>query len=842
MFQSLASLVTRRGWLIVLGWVAVTAALFAFAPPWSSVSRDDDVRQFPEGYPSVNGQNLLERGFPEDVSSSSVVFIVERPNGPLGSTDFAYAVRIADRMIELSRREPSLGIRRVSDHRTPVIGSRLVSPVKPGGGQAVLVGIDLNGTYVSRQARLAVDRLLVELESMKPPEGISVGLTGSAAVGHDSNTAANKSIHATTGATIALVVVILLVVYRSPLLALIPLATIGLSVWASFMAIASLTKIPGLNFQVINVTNVFVVVVLFGAGTDYCLFLIARYREELAMGRNRVDALTESIRQVGGALVASAGTVIVGLGMLWFSTFAKIRYSGPAIALSLAIALMASLTLAPVFLYWLRGAVFWPFKPPHHTEGADREQEGLDQTPNARLWGRLADWIVERPGTILATSLILLIPFAIFGARTRPSYDLLADLDADQPSVRGSRTFKHYWSEGELGPTTVLVRRPELDFLTDAGRKDVAQLTATLEKLPDVAEVRSLTQPLGPGRDPIPPKPKPPTGFLNRLAARAQEAAWNIQVRAIRSGIDAKYVSINPSKPEDRNHITRLTVVFKTNPFSEESIESLERIRGILANRYSGGVIEGRKASSNIGFAGTTIMIGDLKRVTIADEHRMYVLVTLGVYTILVVLLRKPGISLYLIATVILGYLSSLGMTELVFRSLHSGPDPWVGLDWKVGFFLFVILVAVGEDYNIFLMARVIEEEGKHGPIEGTRLAVAHTGGIISSCGLIMAGTFLSMLVGSLSAMRQLGFALGLGVLLDTFVVRPVLVPAFVILWHRTFPRYDLGGGALVSHEIRLAPEWLHANGNGHHGVPTSQIDGPVVVSKRNHPRPPRPW
>ena len=163
----------------------------------------------------------------------------------------------------------------------------------------------------------------------------------------------------------------------------------------------------------------------------------------------------------------------------------------------------------------------------------------------------------------------------------------------------------------------------------------------------------------------------------------------------------------------------------------------------------------------------------------------MYVLVTLGVYVILVLLLRRPGICLYLIATVVLGYLASLGVTELVFKALHHGPEPWVGLDWKVGFFLFVILVAVGEDYNIFLMARVIEEERKHGVIEGTRLAVAHTGGIISSCGLIMAGTFGSMLTGSLTTLRELGFALGLGVLLDTFLVRPILVPAFVVLVDR---------------------------------------------------------
>src|SRR5258708_24759739 len=172
------------------------------------------------------------------------------------------------------------------------------------------------------------------------------------------NSASKDSIDNTTYTTIALVVIILLVVYRSPLLAMTPLVTIALSVQASLWAIALLTKVPGLRFQVIDITNVFVIVVLFGAGTDYCLFLIARYREELIRGRSRDGALREAITQVGGALVASAGTVIVGLGMLWFSTFAKIQYTGPSIALCLAVWLFASLTLAPPLPHWHRAAIF----------------------------------------------------------------------------------------------------------------------------------------------------------------------------------------------------------------------------------------------------------------------------------------------------------------------------------------------------------------------------------------------------------------------------------------------------------------------------------------------------
>jgi len=770
MFQSLATLVNTRGWVVIAGWLILAGSLYAIAPNWESVSKDDDVGFFPPGYPTVVGQSLLKRGFPEDVASSQAVIVVERAAGKLTRADKDYIVALSTRMRNLKNEEPGLGIKQVIDYRVPVLGPRLFGDARSGEGQSSLVLVSLNGTYIAKQTRIAMDRLTEVLADFaRPPAGMDVEMTGSAAVGRDMNRAATSSVSKTTWATIGLVVAILLVVYRSPLLALLPLVTIALSVKVSLLAIASLTLVPGLHFQVINITNIFVIVVLFGAGTDYCLFLIARYREELARGRSGPDALREAIEQVGGALVASAGTVIVGLGMLCFSKFAKIQYTGPAIALSLAIGLLAALTLAPVLLHWLRGAVFFPFRPPHHERGADPEQESLAQIPLSVFWGKIATIVIRRPGLILAVSIGALIPFAILGARTTANYSQLTDLSPDQPSIIGSKIVRRYFAAGELGPTTILIEHPKIDFRSEPGRAAIEKLSQSLAaiKIPgddraNVEEVRSISRPLG----------RPPEGFLNRYAEVVR-----------RPFVDPRYVSTSPADAADLNHITRLDLIFRSDPFSSNSLKTLARVREAIAEAAkAGGPLDGMTAS---GMAGSTAMVDDLKVVTTEDEHRMYWLVTLGVYVILVVLLRRPGICLYLIATVVLGYLASLGITELVFRALHNGPDPWVGLDWKVSFFLFVILIAVGEDYNIFLMARVLEEEKKHGPIEGTRQAIMHTGGIISSCGLIMAGTFLSMLTGNLTALRELGFALGLGVMLDTFIVRPILVPAFVVLIHR---------------------------------------------------------
>jgi RND superfamily putative drug exporter len=548
---------------------------------------------------------------------------------------------------------------------------------------------------------------------------------------------------------------------------MVPLLTIAISVYVSISLIKLLTYVPGLGFQVINITRVFVVVVLFGAGTDYCLFLIARYREELGRGRSRGNALREAISQVGAALVASAGTVVVGLGMLYFSSFAKVRYTGPTIALSLAVALVAALTLAPAMLATLGGAIFWPFRARVLAAGPDRGSDGPDARPLGGFWDRVADLVVSYPLAILSICLLVLAPLAVVGARTKSNHNQLSDLDRDRPSVVGANVVKRYFAVGELSPAIALVDDPRLDFRSPAGRQAVDLINRRLLAIDDVAEVRSLSQPLGKSAVGV-----LGGGVLDRLAGQAMNNA-----------AESRYVSVRPSREADRDHITRFDVVFKTDPFSESSLRALKRLDDVLrAATAPGQPLEG---TVSIGIAGSTAAVHDLKRVTASDEHRMYILVTLGVFAILVALLRRPGISLYLIATVVLGYLASLGLTDLVFHALYRGPEPWGGLDWTVGFFLFVILVAVGEDYNILLMARVIEEERIRGTIEGTRRAVAQTGGIISSCGLIMAGTFGSMLTGSLTSLRELGFALGLGVLLDTFLVRPILVPAFVVLIDR---------------------------------------------------------
>jgi len=771
--QFLGQWIGRYRWWVIASWVVAAVVLHLLAPAWETVAIDGDLEHLPADTTTVRGAELLARAFPDDRAKSQIVLVFARQDQALTVEDRELAFRLAGRFEKFA--EPTLVD--VWTEKTPVVGAHLPSQ----SGRAARVVIRLTNEFMATDniRLLQATAAIVEVARSEASTGLKIGITGSAAIGGDMLSAAAQSVASTHRTTILLVSIVLVLIYRSPWLVLVPLLTLGVSASTSLNLLAILAEWSLENpdhwptIRIFTTTKIFVIVLLFGAGTDYCLFLTARYRElrSKKLGspkgnsdrwgqkgnsdrQGQSDAVAKALGHVGVALIASALTTIVGLAMMGWADFGKFTYSGPAIAICLAITLLACLTFVPALLASRLGAHVAPKKI----------------LKGHFCWQRLADLILHRPGLLLATSLVLMMPLAWAGWSVDVTYDLLGELPAHRVSRQGTRLLREHFPPGEIGPLVVLAQLPDgkrggvdlgsVDLGSVEGRLLIAEMVKPLDELPGVAQVRSLYQPTG---DPPGAVSVFSSEGLLALAAKGSPLT------------QAAFVS---QAGELAGKVTRLQLILTDEPFSDAAVQTCNAVEQALNKLCQDE--ESSWHNATFEFLGPTAGIRDLEQVTRADRRRIQILVAAAVLLVILALLRRPLVCCFLITTVIFSYLVTMGITDGVFHWLRG--DAYVGLDWKVPLFLFVILVAVGQDYNIYLVSRVWEEQGRLGDRAGLRRALVQTGGIITSCGVIMAGTFVSMLTAQMNGMVELGFALSLGILLDTFIVRTLLVPAFLAL------------------------------------------------------------
>ncbi len=807
MFAKHGDLMIRVWPGVLVAWIGIVILTSVMAPPLDRVAQTEEFKFLPSDSPSHIAEELFREAFPKKLVPSRIVIVVRRPDQPEGlqerdlewiddgvqEGDKDREFELLERLLQIAEKDGGLakspdnedpapdgeiGVPRstISDVRTfrdPTMGKLL----KSKDGKATLVLVELTTDFLDSHNQPTVkaieDLLFADADFRKHiPPGLELALSGEATVGRDMQVAAKNSAKATEHLTIVLVVILLVGIYRAPLLALIPLTTVFVAVKLSMSLLILMAERNWITL--FTGVESYVTVLLYGAGVDYCLFLIARYKEELDSGVSFDEGVTNSVAKVGAAIAASAGTVICGIGMMMFAEFGKFRDAGFAISFGLVIVLIASLTFTPALL---RAAGKWAFYPQMRTE---RVRTSGGWLPTATLASKLGDirWLqnawesvgrglMTRPMTLWLVSIGLMIPFATIGVMfyTHLSYGLLSDLPADSRSVAGTRAVQEHFAAGASGPITILLQNENIDFTQEGdeaspgGIDIVRNLTESLyrrRKDLEVEDIRSVSHPYG-GEE-----------SLTQILAEIRNP---VRRKLTRDRTIDHYVS-RQGKVAD--HVTRMEVTATLDPFSRHSMEHMSQLQQDIKSQLE------KYPGTRILVTGSTASIRDLKTVTDRDQVRIDILVVTSVFLILVVLLRRPAICLYLIVTVLFSYLVALGATYVAYWAYD--PANFAGLDWKVPMFLFTILIAVGEDYNIFLMTRIEEEQKLYGPVDGVIHALQKTGRIISSCGIIMAGTFCSLAAGSLRGMCQLGFALAFGVLLDTFVVRPILVPAYLVL------------------------------------------------------------
>jgi RND superfamily putative drug exporter len=778
-------LVNRYWLLILVAWFALVVGLRCAAPEWDQVTRDGHFSFLPDDSASRCADELFNQAFPHDLRANSIVIVVARHSDRgLEENDFAFITdvlkprlaAIADaasdqtgQVTKPNSRPTDAGpiVWRICSFDDEAIGSLLVS----GDRRATLVILGLTGDFFARQNRPtvgAIEGLLDDLwQEGVVPSGLDLAPTGSAVVGRDIMRATENSARAIGRWTIVLVVFLAIVIFRAPLLALIPLITMyfAMDVALNSLALLADAGVIGLFKDI----EAYSTVVVYASGIDYSLFLISRFQEELETGIGIKQGVCSAVARVGVAIAASAVTEVAGIGMMSFAEFRKFHEAGIAIAFSLVVMLLAVLTLTPALLRLAGRRAFWPHRlaarpnaRPNAPPSAAREN------CSQMLWERIARAVLARPGTFWLISTAAMAPFAVVGVLcyNHLNYGLVGNLPRQAASAHGTKVLEQHFPAGATGPVNLLICNAHVDFRSREGFEAIAALTECLRAHRDelrIADIRSLATPwgaTGAGREEA-------GGPIRRLFRAA-----TVRRRAL-----AYFVKSDETLG---SHVTRLELALELDPFSEPAMDVLERLEASVGGMLPAALQSG----SLVRFSGSTASLRDLRTVGGRDRTRTNLLVVVSVSVILVVLFRKVALTLYLMLTVVFSYLVTLGVTFTVFYLADREGFP--GLDLTVPLFLFTVLIAVGADYNILLVTRVHEEEQHHGCERGVAVALARTGPIISSCGFIMAGTFLSLMIaGQLAPMTQLGFALAFGVLLDTFVIRPILVPGYLLLVHR---------------------------------------------------------
>jgi RND superfamily putative drug exporter len=480
MFDRLGQFIPRLRFVFAAAWLAAAVFFGFFGPSLSQVGSADETSFLPKDSPSLAAREAIAAAFPADSAPSQALIVFERPGG-LTDADRAAIEGLRD-FIEGPGHPTDLKAYVTAEH-TP----SLASMYRSSDGVIELARVDLSSAPFLPATNRAVDAVRAHLaEPGVLPVGLSAMVTGQAGIGRDYLKAIQDATDRTTIATIILVVVVLLVIYRAPMAAAVPLLTIG----AAFLVARGLLGFLAQGgWRLSSVLDSFVVVLVFGVGTDYTIFLISRFREELTRHK-RADAIRATVGRIGAVIAASAATVIVGLGSMIVASFGMIQTTGPALAIAIFVALLAGLTLAPSLLAIFGRRLFWPLH--EQTREARADDQGF--------WATVGRRITERPGLIAGLVLVVLMVPLFTLPGLKQSFDVLDELPAGAESREGFQTLAAHLGSGQLLPLTVLVKVPGGDMSSSAAMAQIEALRARIAAMPGVGKVRSLVDPTGEGK------------------------------------------------------------------------------------------------------------------------------------------------------------------------------------------------------------------------------------------------------------------------------------------------------------------------------------------------------
>ena len=684
--------------LVVIAWFIITGIFGPLFGKLTSVQENNNSSFLPKGAEATLAADEIKNFSSQDSFNFPALILFEGRFTP------ATLEAVSDHVAKVGELTLAGTSAKISDYLAP---GQEISVFPSQDGKALLANIPLDGNAISKLLPndepvlpAAIEALREDIKPIAETNGFTPYVTGPGGLLGDLFGAFGDIDSTLLLTTLAVVAVILIVVYRSPILWIIPLLSslFALSTAGGIVYLLAKNDIIDVDGQSQGILSVLVI----GAATDYALLLIARYREELHFTDNRFVAMRAAYKGVWEPILASGSTVAISLLVLLFSQLTNTAGLGPIGAIGIVVSMFTILTLLPALLLIFGRWLFWPRIPKN--DGDDHVMTGS--------WAKVANSIGRNPRKAWVITGVVLLAFA--ATSTTLKTDGLGTVDSftgNPESVVGQKLLETHFPGGEGDPTQVVV---------DVNK--IAAVTAAIKNAPGVTNVTPMLDGIE-----IPGQPMPETKIVNG--------------RAI------------------------LNVTLDKVPDSVEAGNDIPKIRELAKDADSTALV-----------GGTSAVYFDVRTANDRDNKTIIPIILLVITVILGLLLRSILSAIVLLGTVVLSYFATLGVCALVFNHIFG----FAGGDNSFPLFAFIFLVALGIDYNIFLMTRVREESAKIGTRAGVIKGVTVTGAVITSAGVVLAATFAVLGLLPLVPLAQLGFAVAFGVLLDTIIVRSILVPAMV--------------------------------------------------------------
>ncbi|MGD1011845.1 MAG: MMPL family transporter [Acidimicrobiales bacterium] len=758
-FNGLGRFTVRFRWLIVVVWAVGTLSAVHFLPSLASQVNNDNSAFLPANAPSMVAANLAEPLIGKSTLVPVIIIGVDR-QAPITAADTPALTRLV-----------------IAAKKTPNVEAvQYVGASANGHAVQFLVEANIAG-YSPGPSAQVVNGLTADFTKAGAPPGIHFHLAGVVATNvaqqQQSKTVGNR----TQLLSILFIIVLLLFVFRSvlaPLVTLLPAAVV------LQLSGALIGELGSQGLKISQITQLLLIVLILGAGTDYGLFLVFRVREGLRSGLEAGDAVAHAVSRVGVSISASAGTVILALLTLIFASFGIYHDLGVPLAIGIAVMLVAGVTLLPALLAILGRAVFWPAKI---VPGEAREA----------WWGRVAQRVIRRPAHTLGVGILAFGALA-FGAMfyTPAGFGGATAAPKGSDAAAGNAALAKYFPQSSENPTS-LVLRLAVPVWKDPGAVVTAErelfATGLFKALPgpldpagaaiSPAEYVSMHAMLGDPRFlPLLPTPGSPGARVPAILYDSYRAT-------------ARFIS------PDGHTIQFEAGLTAGDPSSTPALNAVPAIRAALTS------VQHNIGATASGVTGEAPGLADVSSISDRDLFHIVPIAIIAIALLLALVLRSLVAPLYLIASVMLSYFAALGLSSIIFIKLAGSG----GLTFLLPFLMFIFLLALGEDYNILVMTRIREEAHKRPLRDAVVTAVGASGPTITSAGLVLAGTFLVLAATAAgepggSQIRDIGIGLALGILMDTFLVRSLLVPSTVSL----LGRWNWWPGKLAEMDIADAP------------------------------------